>query len=341
MSEKRYHVYISTSLNDDVKTERLKLQNTLLNMGVFPWEFTERRTSLNTAQARRQIDDCDYVVFLLGAKYGDLSASGISYMHLDFLYALNKQKTILSFIDATPESRPEFERETHPDILRKFHAFREQLKSDSEYCATYSNYLDLERAVRSDFAKVVKEKPALGWIRPKNNDVFFSEVQRLRQKVTELEQRLVQTKNQAVLTQLSENITAESQTVFIHYRTHAYQDGNFKDLHLQREITWLQLLQILAPHFKQAAVEGLFLNALNEYLAQIALEDARIELPRAHAVARTQIDVRCLQQIKMQMRVNGWILPQPDMSLSTRVCWQLTSDAEKLLARYRTNNLKA
>lgn len=340
MSEKRYHVYISTSLNDDVKTERLKLQNALLNMGVFPWEFTERRTSLNTAQARRQIDDCDYVVFLLGAKYGDLSASGISYMHLDFLYALNKQKTILSFIDAAPESRPESERESQPDILRKFHAFREQLKSDSESCTSYNSYLDLERAVRSDFAKIVKEKPALGWVRPKNNDVFVSEVQRLRQKVTELEQRLVQTKNQAVLTQLPENITTESQTVFIHYRTHAYQDGNFKDLHLQHEMTWLQLLQILAPHFKQNAAEITFLQALNEYLTHIALADAQVELPRAHAVARTQIDVRCLQQIKMQMRVNGWIVPQSEPS-SPRVYWQLTTEAEKLLARHRTNDLKA
>lgn len=332
MSEKRYHVYISTSLNDDVKAERLKLQNALLNLGVFPWEFNERRTSLNTALARRQIDDCDYVIFLLGAKYGDLSASGISYMHLDFLYALNKQKTIISFVDAAPEKRRADEREENAEILKKFQAFRTQLSQDSQYYYEYSNPLDLDRAVKSVFTKVIKEMPALGWIRPKNNDVFQNEIQRLRQKVADLEKQLVKTQNEVVMVQ-QDSIVLDQQKFTVSYRTHAYQDGNFKDLRPHREVTWFKLLQVLAPHFKQPALEVTFLQVMNRYLEDTALEDARQVLPRAHAVARTQLDTRCLQQIKLQMKWNHWIEPQSEGNLSTRTYWQITEEAERLLAK--------
>ena len=334
MSEKRYHVYISTSLSDDVKNERLKLQNTLLNLGVFPWEFNERRTSLNTAQARRQIDECDYVIFLLGAKYGDLSASGISYTHLDFIYALNKQKTILSFIDAAPEKRPIDEREENPEILKKFQSFRGQMQQDSQYCYQYSHLLDLERAVRSIFARAIKESPTLGWIRPKNNDVLQNEIVRLRQKVTDLEQHLAKTESEVVMAQ-QDSTVLEQQKVTVSYRTHAYQDGNFKDLHPHRDVTWLTILQILAPHFSEPVLESTFLQVLNQYLEDTALEDARKELPRAHAVARTQIDTRCLQQIKLQMKWNHWIEPQTEGSLSSKTYWQLTADAKKLLAKQK------
>ena len=47
---------------------------------------------------------------------------------------------------------------------------------------------------------------------------------------------------------------------------------------------------------------------MNEYLNETGLEDARRIMPRAHAVARAQINIRALHQIKMQMRQNDWIV---------------------------------
>lgn len=333
MTEKRYHVYISTSFYGDVKAERLKMEYVLLNIGVFPWEFNERRTSLNTAQARRQIDDCDYVIFLLGGKYGDVSASGISYMHLDFLYALNKQKTILSFIDAVPEQRTALEQETTPDMVKKFTSFREQMKNESQYCIEYNGLLDLERAVRNTFVKAMRETPALGWVRPKDNDVLQQEIQRLRKKVAKLEQSLIQTAYEINTPATEVSSGTKDEKISVGYRTHAYQDGNLKDIHPQRQMTWMQLLNILAPHFKQPTLENSFLRILNHYLESTALDDAREVLPRAHAVARTQIDARSLQQIKLQMKWNNWIVPQHDSDSGSRIYWELTAEGQRLIAQ--------
>ena len=325
MSDKRYHVFISTAFQG-VEAERLKLEYTLLNLGAFPWQFNEPRNSLNTAQARRQMDECDYVIFVLGDEYGELSASGISYLHLDFLYAVNKQKPILSFISTKAST------DKDPEIIKRRTGFVDLLKSESKYFQEYSSLLDFERNVRNVFQKAKTEYPVLGWIRPKSNDVLQNEIVRLREKVAELEQNLIRTLQEASFTKADQN---EQQSFNLHYRTQAYQDGNLKDITPQKELTWLEALKILAPHFKQPTLEMNFIKVMNSYLEGIALEEARRLMPRVHAVSRTHVDTRSLQQLKLQMKWNNWIIPQADMGSGTRVYWRLTPDAERVLSRQR------
>ena len=103
MLDKRYQVFISTS-GAEMQPERIILSQTLVGMGFFSWGL-EQRTPLNTAFARRQIDDCDYVVILLGSQYGEQSVSGVGYMHLEYIYAVTKQKPIIVFMHEDPASR--------------------------------------------------------------------------------------------------------------------------------------------------------------------------------------------------------------------------------------------
>ena len=69
---------------------------------------------------------------------------------------------------------------------------------------------------------------------------------------------------------------------------------------------------------------------MNEYLNDNGLADARLEMPRAHAVARSQINIRALHSIKMQMRQNDWII-QSGRDDRQRMLWQLTPKGQKLL----------
>lgn len=338
MVEKRYQVYIASSYND-VVNERLKVEYSLLNSGFFPWEFSERRTSLNTSKARQQMDESDYVIFVLSGRYGDLSASGISYLHLDFLYAANKNKTIISLVDAHPERKLRDEQETDEDLIKKLAAFKGVLKRESDYFHQYTNILDLERACKSLLTRAISEKPALGWVRPQNQDTksMSQEVERLRTKISELERQLaansvLNTTSIDSLNQDHMQTYSQEEKLMLSYRAHAYQDGNLQDIHPQREMSWGQILQVLAPHFKRPTLESSFIRALNDYLETTALEDARIFFPRTHAVARAQIDARSLQQIKLQMKWNNWIVPQPTHASSTRVYWALTQEGQKHLA---------
>ena len=117
------------------------------------------------------------------------------------------------------------------------------------------------------------------------------------------------------------------------YQIQAFQDGNFKELKRQRQMTWTQLLSVLAKRFETAMPEENFGICLNEYLNQAGLEDARLELPRAHAVACAQINQTALFRIKKQMQSQGWIVPtQTEQSYSL---WKVTAKAQKLLLSYK------
>ncbi|EOX9092225.1 DUF4062 domain-containing protein, partial [Acinetobacter baumannii] len=81
MLDTRYQIFISTS-GREMQPERMVLSQTLVNMGFFAWGL-EYRNPLTTTLARRQIDESDYVVLLLGSQYGEQSISGASYFSLE------------------------------------------------------------------------------------------------------------------------------------------------------------------------------------------------------------------------------------------------------------------
>ncbi|MFH4296533.1 DUF4062 domain-containing protein, partial [Acinetobacter baumannii] len=81
MLDTRYQIFISTS-GREMQSERMVLSQTLVNMGFFAWGL-EYRNPLTTTLARRQIDESDYVVLLLGSQYGEQSISGASYFSLE------------------------------------------------------------------------------------------------------------------------------------------------------------------------------------------------------------------------------------------------------------------
>lgn len=325
MIDKRYHVFICTS-GADMQAERVVMSQALVSQGFFSWGL-EQRTPLTTAFARRQIDDCDYFVLLLGGCYGELSASGVSYMHLEYIYAVTKQKPIVVLMHEAPESRAPELQEMSAEARSKFNDFRQQLQREREVVVTYRNMRDLEMAVRHAMPQMIERYPAAGWIRPQDNQKLQDEIDQLRQKIAQLQNNT---------TALSDDIDlslpkVHPEEVFaFDYKVHAYQDGNFRELRPQRKMKWGELLQILGPGFSPAAPEENFARVINEYLNQSALNDAREVLPRAHATARSQINVRALHTIKMQLKHNQWIIPA-GRDQRQRLLWELTPHAEKVL----------
>ena len=325
MLDKRYQVFISTS-GSDMQPERMMLAQTLVGMGFFSWGL-EQRTPLSTAFARRQIDDCDYVVILLGSQYGEQSVSGVGYMHLEYIYAVTKQKPIIVFMHEDPDSRDPALHDEKPELQAKFKEFRKLLQQEVDQVFTYRTLRDLELAVRYNMPQMLERFPVVGWVRPQNIQVLQDEIDRLKEQLQHLETEMGARDADPFL-----NLPKASmhEMFAFEYRMHAYQDGNFSELKAQRKLTWAQLLSVLGPTFKQPTPEEYFSKRMNEYLNQTGIDDARLEMPRAHAVARCQINIRALHNIKMQMRQNDWIVPTARDDRQ-RMLWQLTAKGQKLL----------
>lgn len=324
MIDKRYHVFICTS-GTDMQAERVVLSQALASQGFFSWGL-EQRTPLTTAFARRQIDDCDYFVLLLGGCYGDLSASGVSYMHLEYIYAVTKQKPILILMHEAPDSRPAELQEKTSEAKFKFSDFRQQLQRERDVVVNYRNVRDLEMAVRHAMPQMIERYPSAGWIRPQNTQKLQEEIDQLRQKIAQMEFRGIVVREQA----LQIPHVHPDELFSFDYKVHAYQDGNFKELRPQRKMQWGEILAVLGPGFSPAAPEENFARVINEFLNQSALNDVRELMPRAHATARSQINIRALHTIKMQLKHNHWIVPC-GRDNRQRLLWELTPNAEKIL----------
>ncbi|QKW81905.1 DUF4062 domain-containing protein [Acinetobacter sp. FDAARGOS_724] len=325
MLDKRYQVFISTS-GAEMQPERIILSQTLVGMGFFSWGL-EQRTPLNTAFARRQIDDCDYVMILLGSQYGEQSVSGVGYMHLEYIYAVTKQKPIIVFMHEDPASRDPSLHDTKPELQEKFKEFRQLLQQEADQVFCYRTLRDLEMAVRLNMPQMLERYPVSGWVRPQNTQALHDEIDQLKAKVAQLER---DGGTREVDPFLSLPKVSMHEVFSFEYRMHAYQDGNFKELKVEKRLTWAQLLAILGSTFINPTPEEFFSKRMNEYLNETGLADARAEMPRAHAVARAQINIRALHSLKLQMRQNDWIIPS-GRDDRQRLLWQITPKAQKLL----------
>ncbi|MCW8039556.1 MULTISPECIES: DUF4062 domain-containing protein [Acinetobacter] len=325
MLDKRYQVFISTS-GAEMQPERMVLAQTLVGMGFFSWGL-EQRTPLSTAFARRQIDDCDYVAVLLGSAYGEQSVSGVGYMHLEYIYAVTKQKPIIVFMHDEPAAREAALHDDKPELRDKFQEFRKLLQNEVDQVFTYRSLRDLEMAVRFNLPQMLERYPVLGWVRPQNTQVLQDEIDQLKNKLEQLE---TESGKREVDPFLSLPKVSMHEFFSFEYRMHAYQDGNFKELKIQKKMTWAQLLSVLGSTFVHPTPEEFFSKRMNEYLNETGLQDARMEMPRAHAVARAQVNIRALHSIKMQMRQNEWII-QSGRDDRQRMLWQVTPKAQKLM----------
>lgn len=330
MIDKRYHVFISTT-EADMHAERVVLSQTLVSQGFFSWGL-EQRTPLTTAFARRQIDDCDYFILMLGSRYGELSASGVSYMHLEYIYAVTKQKPILVLMYEAPESRADEFQDKTPEGKLKFLDFRRQLQRERDMVMTFRDLRDLEIAIRHTMPQFLNRYPAQGWIRPNQQQVqqLQDENEQLRQKLLQLEQQPRMTTTPQRVADLPQ-VQGHEEITF-DYKVHAYQDGNFRELRPHRQMTWNDLLMVIGPGFSPAMPEDSFAKILNDYLNSTALADVRDVMPRAHAVARCQVNIRALHMIKTQFKNNAWIVPvgRDDRQ---RILWELSAAGERQLSR--------
>ena len=325
MQDKRYQVFIATS-GLEMLPERMTLSQTLIGMGFFSWGL-EQRTPLSTAFARRQIDESDYVILLLGSQYGELSVSGVSYLNLEYLYAKSKQKPILVVLNEAPQSRAVELRESKADLIEKFTNFRSQLLNENEHVFSYRTLRDLELVVRQQIPQMLERYPAVGWVRPEGTQKLLDEIEKLKHQLTKLE---VEQGTREADPVMNIQKVAMHDDVEFEYRIHSYQDGNFKELKLLRKMSWAQLLLVLGETFARAMPEEFFSKRLNDYLNDTAIEDARQHMPRVHAVARAQINIRALHHIKSQMRQNEWICPQ-SRDERQRLLWKISPKAQKLL----------
>jgi Domain of unknown function (DUF4062) len=247
MIDKRYQVFVSSTFTD-LKEEREAVIRALLEMDCIPAGM-ELFPAIDEEQfefIKRVIDDCDYYVIILAARYGSsVSPEGISYTEKEYDYAVSRKIPVLAFLHRSPGSIAQEKTELHPDARESLSRFRDKLKT-GRLVREWDTAKELQAEVALSLPRTIKLYPAPGWIRGNiaASPEILSEINELRQENAQLIKEIALVKNEPKFRNLAQGTDTFS------FRCEA--DGSF----LQAQYSWDDIFLLLGPKIVSARRPG-------------------------------------------------------------------------------------
>ena len=113
----------------------------------------------------RVIDESDYYVLLLGARYGSLDSEGISYTEREYDYAVKQGKKVIALIHKNPDKIEFGKTDKDDELYRKFMAFRQKVIDAKRLVAFWEDTTELVVNFQSSLIQTIQIYPAIGWMR--------------------------------------------------------------------------------------------------------------------------------------------------------------------------------
>jgi hypothetical protein len=191
---KRYQVFVSSTL-DDLREERRKVWETLISfdyivvgMETFPATNDEQFEFI-----KKQILGSDYYVLVIGARYGSVTDSGISFTEREYLFAVEHGIPVLVFPVRDPESLAVSKTDKDQAKAKKLANFRKRATA-KRLVHLWEKVDDLCLGIVKALRTAESNHPRVGWVRgdsPTDHEVLQelrnlqSENKKLRLKAEE------------------------------------------------------------------------------------------------------------------------------------------------------------
>ena len=163
---KKYTVFISSTY-EDLKQERASVIETILQLSQIPIGM-ENFTASSTDKwelIKKVIDDSDYMVVILGMKYGSPSDDRkTSWTEREYDYATGQDIPVLVFVirDDVPLTNEKREKDGS-SAAKSLKAFKE--KTGSKNTPHWRNKDELARQVSTSLSNIMRDTPRSGWVR--------------------------------------------------------------------------------------------------------------------------------------------------------------------------------
>lgn len=159
--EKIYQVFVSSTFQD-LQEERKEVMQALLELDCMPagMELFPASNDDQWTLIKRVIDACDYYLLIIGGRYGSTNDDGKSYTQMEFEYALEVGKPIISFLPKNPEDIPSGKSEKDPEKAQKLESFKEHAKK--KLVKYWESPEQLGSIVSRSMIKLIKDFPPTG-----------------------------------------------------------------------------------------------------------------------------------------------------------------------------------
>lgn len=329
--EKRYQVFVSSTYTDLVE-ERNEIMQALLELECMPagMELFPAANDTQWEWIKKVINESDYYILIIGDRYGCISnQTGLSYTEMEYRYAIETNKPIISFVHQNPEKLTADRIERNEVNREKLRIFKNLVQS--KLCKYYNSPEDLGSKVSRSIIQLRKQNPAIGWIRSDSLDNYTSTTEyiHLLKENEDLKSKIIKFESEKPL--ISGRLASGNDLFEINYcyTIRVQQKDNSKswkkidDGKSQFSLSWDEIFKYLALELIKESYH------FNDPFSAIIKIREKDKLEKKHPDARSQdfkIDLDDFNTIMIQLRSLKLI------TMSGRESWKLTQNGDFYLS---------
>lgn len=340
VKDQRYRVFIAHDVTElesvaiEASFELVKHQCIPMGIGLKPasqnnhWEII-----------RSMIDESDVVFLIVGDSYGELSPSGVSYVHMAYIYATTQGKPILPFCLKSAEEM--VNKSAH---LKEFRKFLSSHKVRYWTCMTdlRKQLLMAIRKVKSahnlglmpvasqkvTVAKGVTEESVQGQLSQSSQ---MKEIKALKRELEEAKKALASAPTSLMSSSnvaISKVASSKNKQVTVSFSAKVFSGGNFKTISETWNMTWDGIFLAVAPHMLKPISEEKMRLVISAALASDVQEPIKARYPDSHAVADIRLSNDSINRIKIYLRGQDLIR---EVMQGRDIRWMLTESGDAYL----------
>lgn len=261
----RYQVFISSTY-EDLQEERRAVSDALLTADCFPVGM-EEFPAADEEQfefIKKIIDDSDYYILIIGGRYGSLCDDGISFTEKEFDYAVEKKKTVISFIHSDRASLPVNKTDNDENKKDKLESFIKKV-STGRLKQQWNNKDELKFKVLQSISYAKKTNPQTGYIKAsestENTESLLKQINDLRIENNELKSKLNEINKEKCL--IPDVADLDEEYVFTGIERIDVNNKNNRNI----QDNWLNLFLTLGPKSSDGLNDTEVKSILNKYFA--------------------------------------------------------------------------
>lgn len=288
---------------------------------------------------KKVIDECDYYLLITAGRYGSIGPTGLSYTEMEYRYALEIGKPIISFYHKNPLELTSSKCEQSDEGKKKLSELRNLVQK--KMCKQWSSAAELGSVASRSLVRLIKTTPATGWIRSNQaiDSIAAGEILKLKNTIEELESKL----REARLTgpRGSENLSQENDKISVNFKFETRDSTReLWQWDYVVDLTWNEILYDVGPEMLNEASDTDFRSALNRAVRERSkkIRSGDKSLKGHTAITSSfQATDHDYKTVKIQLIALGLICKsQKSRSVKdTRAFWALSPYGDQTLTRLR------
>jgi hypothetical protein len=272
---------------------------------------------------------------IIAGRYGSTSTGGLSYTQMEYEYAVTTGKPVIAFLQKDPEKIPKGKSEATPEGLKKLSEFR--ALAQQKMCKFWESPADLGAAVSRSLVKLIKNKPATGWVKADllPDETTLMDMLRLRERVEYLQEQL-SIANKAFLLN-TEDLAQGNDRLSISY--YCFIKNNSIGITHQvgpekLTTTWDILFMIIAPYIIEKKIESEISDILSKRIKEKYSDIfGKIKLKEFDYFYGIKLTDESYQMMLIQYYALGFIERHPNFydDGTVDIYWKLTELGHKYL----------